>query len=65
MNLITDKKAKSKEITLGGAIILMVFGIIFLSKSNTDPTGIILWMGIIFLFVGIIGLIVILISYFK
>jgi uncharacterized membrane protein HdeD (DUF308 family) len=60
-----NKQAKAREITLGGAIILIVMGIVFLSQSASDSTGVVFWLGIVFLFVGIISLIAILISYFK
>lgn len=60
-----NKSAKAKEITLFGAIFLIIIGIIFLSQSGADKTGIVLWMGIIFLLVGIIALIAILVKLFK
>jgi len=60
-----NNKGKAQEITIGGAIILIVLGIIFLSQSGSDSTGIIGWMGIVFLIVGIIGIIALLIKLFK
>jgi len=60
-----NKKGKVKEITLGGAIILLVLGIVFLSQAASDSTGVVFWLGIVFLLVGIISLVAILISYFK
>lgn len=65
MSLLNDKKAKAKEITLGGAIILIIVGILFLSASGTDPTGVIFWIGIVFLLVGVISLIAVILSFFK
>jgi len=65
MNLLLNKQAKAKDITLVGAIILIILGIIFLSQSSSDSTGIIFWFGLIFLFVGIITLIAIFIKMFK
>ena len=65
MNLLLNKQAKAKDINLVGAIILIILGIIFLSQSSSDSTGIIFWFGLIFLFVGIITLIAIFIKMFK
>ena len=64
-SLLKDKQARAKEITLGGAIILIIMGIILLTQSGSDPSGVIAWMGGIFLLVGIVALIAILISFFK
>ncbi len=60
-----NKIGKAKELTLGGTILLIIIGIIFLSQSGSDSTGTIFWMGLIFLIVGIVGLVSILISYFR
>lgn len=60
-----NKTGKAKEITLIGAIFLVVIGIIFLSSSSSDSTGVTFWIGIIFLVVGILSVIAILIKIFK
>lgn len=63
--LFTDNRAKTKEITLVGSILLIIIGIIFLGASSSDPSGIIFWIGIIFLIAGIVSFITILIKLFK
>jgi uncharacterized membrane protein HdeD (DUF308 family) len=65
MSFLHNKQAKAKEITLIGAILLIIIGIIFLTQSGNDPSGITTWIGIIFLFVGIIALVAMLIKLFK
>ena len=63
--LIKDKSGKAKEITLGGCIILIIAGILFISASGSDSTGIMLPIGIIFVVAGVVGLIAIFFSFFK
>lgn len=60
-----NKQGRGKEVTLIGAIFLIIVGIVFLGSSGSDPTGIMFWIGIIFLFVGIVSLIASLMKLFK
>ena len=60
-----NKSGKAKELGLGGSILATIVGIVFIAQSGSDTTGIILPLGGVFLFVGIIGLISFGISLFK
>lgn len=60
-----NKAGKAQEITIGGCLILILFGAIFLSASSSDTTGILNTIGIIFIGVGIIGLIALLVKFLK
>lgn len=60
-----NKIGKAKELSLGACLFLIIAGIVFLSASSSDPTAIFFFVGILFLIVGIIGLIVVITSWFK
>jgi len=53
---------KSSGVTFGGSVILIVFGIILLSQSGVDSTGILLWTGLTCLFLGICGIAVLILK---
>jgi len=60
-----NKQGRAKPITFVGAIFFIIIGIAFLGSASSDPSRIIFWMGIIFLFGGIVSLIPIIIKMFK
>jgi len=65
MGILIDKRGKTQEITFGSAIILLIAGILFLSMKNSDTTGIMALVGIIFIAGGVIGFIVVIIKFFS
>ena len=60
-----NKCGKAREITLGGAILLLIAGIAFITQSGTDSTGLMLSIGLIFSLAGGVSLAGILVSYFR
>jgi hypothetical protein len=52
-----NKSGKAKEITIGGLIILVIAGILFLTESGNDQKGLLGWIGLVFLGVGVLGII--------
>lgn len=62
---MNKKGQRGESITLGGSFALIVFGVIFLSASGSDTTGILNMMGIIFIAGGIIGFIALLVKFFS
>jgi|APSaa5957512535_1039671.scaffolds.fasta_scaffold02346_5 hypothetical protein len=53
------------ELSIGGSLILIVAGILFLSTSPSDSTGVMLPIGLVFLFGGIIGFVALIFKSFK
>ena len=57
-----NKMTKSTGVTFGGSVILIIFGIILLSQSGIDATGVLLWSGLVCLFLGIGGIAVLILK---
>ena len=53
---------KNTGITFGGAILLIIVGIVLLTQAGVDATGIMLWSGLACLFLGIGGIAILVIK---
>ncbi len=60
-----NKHGKVKEISLTGAIFLVIVGIAFLGSANSDPSGIVGAMGVAILGIGFLVLAVVIIKLFS
>jgi len=60
-----NKQGKTKEMTLGGAALALIVGLYILNSNISDTTGLTNLIGWVFTLVGGVGLIAILVSYFK
>jgi hypothetical protein len=60
-----NKSGKAKGVTYLGCIILILIGVVFLSQSGSDPTGVVFWIGLLCVVFGLIGLALLLIKEFT